>query len=785
VTTTDSQNINLYDIVINGKFRVGNNTDLRVHGTITNSDEITLASIGNPSDFELGSDVLLTGGGTLTLTGAVAQVNSIGNFTLTNVNNTIQGRGNLGGNIAAIVNNSLIVANVPNESLTIDPRNNAVGFVNNGMAQATGGGILTLSGSGGGDFVGTGTYRAENASQVVLTVGATVRNSVFETSGSGLVMTADSQNINLHDVVINGKFRVGNNTDLRVHGTITNTDEITLASTGNQSDFELGSNVLLTGGGTLTLTGAVAQVNSIGNFTLTNVNNTIQGRGNLGGNSASITNSSLIRSNSNGGTLTLDPRNNGPGSFANTVDGTLRAENGGVLVLSGSGGGGFRNLGLIEALDGSSVSAASGATIEQLTSTVLDGTYRSFDQGSGASIDIAPAGYQPTANDANIFVSGTNAENDVLGVFSAGEHTNENLVGNTGRIRLANGAQLRLTQDAMSLTGPLLNSGEIRVGTNAILDVISREVNSVQNAGLHVTDGLLLGNGTIRGNVYMSGGTLSPGNSANQAGLLRFEGDVNMDDPAVAVESTMTVIDLGGTARGTEYDSFEATGDFFGKGELVVNLINGFRPGLGDEFVIATYVEDGAVLGNPWDTFSSELIGFSLVDRSLGGMARETVLTIADIVCDIDGNGVCDTADMRQLYDDIAAGTAGGPSDIDASGLVDNDDIDDWLAKAGLWNDKTLRLGDANLDGSVLGGDFTSLAANFGASGLPGAYWDQGNFNGNTGGSFLVGGADFTQLAANFGLVSVSAVPEPGSWSLLTLGLLIATRWTRRRKFRW
>jgi hypothetical protein len=53
-------------------------------------------------------------------------------------------------------------------------------------------------------------------------------------------------------------------------------------------------------------------------------------------------------------------------------------------------------------------------------------------------------------------------------------------------------------------------------------------------------------------------------------------------------------------------------------------------------------------------------------------------------------------------------------------------------------------LGDANLDGTVNGSDFSILAANFG---LGVTNWDQGNFLFST----SVNGSDFSSLAANFG----------------------------------
>jgi len=109
-------------------------------------------------------------------------------------------------------------------------------------------------------------------------------------------------------------------------------------------------------------------------------------------------------------------------------------------------------------------------------------------------------------------------------------------------------------------------------------------------------------------------------------------------------------------------------------------------------------------------------------------------------------------------------------------------------------------LGDANLDGTVNGSDFSILAANFG---LGHTNWDQGNFLYTS----SVNGSDFSALAANFGqgdsgaaiavsqadidaldafavanglpLPTISAVPEPASIGLITVVALTSLR--RRR----
>ena len=110
---------------------------------------------------------------------------------------------------------------------------------------------------------------------------------------------------------------------------------------------------------------------------------TIQGEtsnsGSLGTNELAIVNGtgSLIDANvfngERGLTLNVDPRT--IGGLINL--GTMRASNGGILLLNGNGGGAFDNsAGTIEALDGSQVQLANGASITGgILSTSGTGTF--------------------------------------------------------------------------------------------------------------------------------------------------------------------------------------------------------------------------------------------------------------------------------------------------------------------------------------------------------------------------------------------------------------------------
>jgi len=164
-------------------------------------------------------------------------------------------------------------------------------------------------------------------------------------------------------------------------------------------------------------------------------------------------------------------------------------------------------------------------------------------------------------------------------------------------------------------------------------------------------------------------------------------------------------------------------------------------------------------------------------DSMADNVRLEMVDIVADLACDFNSDTLCDIADLDALYDQL--GTTDAAFDLNGNGTVDNLDIPEWLSQASAADamGRTFKVGDTNLDGSVGGPDFTTLAVNFGATG---ATWGQGNFDGDVN-DREVGGSDFTGLAVNFGFVSaVSTVPEPASLLSLVLGIVLLLPRKRR-----
>ena len=382
IQVVGSQTATLTNVTNQGSLMVLNNAFLDTVGTLTNSGTIMLNSTGNNTDLHLVADTTLNGNGTVILSAlsSNSRIAGDGPFRLTNVSNTIEGRGQIGANLIAITNQSLIDATA--NSLTLDPANVANAFVNTGTLRASSGGSLILTGNGGGDFFNAGgTIIALDGGEVQFTANASVTGGTLTSSGSGVIRLLDSQNGFISNLTNSGAFVVNNNAFLHTVGTITNSGSITLASSGNNTDLHLDADTTLNGGGTITL-GPSSSNNRIAAdslFNLTNTNNLIQGSGQIGANSIAITNQGTIDANASDQSLTIDPANTA-NAFINEASGIVRASDGGILILSGNGGGDFTNAGTISAATGGSIQLTGALTS---SGTVDIGNYFLAISGSG------------------------------------------------------------------------------------------------------------------------------------------------------------------------------------------------------------------------------------------------------------------------------------------------------------------------------------------------------------------------------------------------------------------
>jgi len=177
-------------------------------------------------------------------------------------------------------------------------------------------------------------------------------NITEDSSGDAVITIGAGETITLHgvnaasltasDFLFNqtpgfdnsGTMAIGDGATLPLSGTIDNTGIIALNSTGDATELQIiGDGLTLQGGGQLTLSGndANAIVGTGSNDTLTNVDNTISGAGQIGSGDGTLTlvneAHGTIDANVAGGTLTLET------GTTITNDGILEATNGGTLQI--------------------------------------------------------------------------------------------------------------------------------------------------------------------------------------------------------------------------------------------------------------------------------------------------------------------------------------------------------------------------------------------------------------------------------------------------------------------
>jgi hypothetical protein len=316
-----------------------------IRGPINNEGSILVNAIpGQNASLTLSGNALLDAGGAVTLQnfgGGTAFINAnAAGFTLTNVDNTIQGAGVIGANVPVGQSNPLpftlvngaagiINANAAGQQLLVDPGS---GITNAGLMEATGGGQLlvrddiqnaggSIIANGAGSLVSTdfptilrgGTVTALNGGTVQLhqtdVVGATLNNA-----GGAIHLATSIFSGNFLDgltsgaVTIQGTLTADPGTFTGLSGTINNTGNILVNSQGGLNTrlaMDTGT-LTLQGGGTVTLAnlggGGISSLDEFGAgaHTFINVDNTIQGAGAIQGTGSTL---GLQLINEAGGTI--------------------------------------------------------------------------------------------------------------------------------------------------------------------------------------------------------------------------------------------------------------------------------------------------------------------------------------------------------------------------------------------------------------------------------------------------------------------------------------------------
>jgi hypothetical protein len=297
----DASSLNANDFVFDqqpvtnnpGDMVVSDGATLPLSGIVNNSGTIVLNSTSNKTDLELiQHGITLQGGGALRLSDGVANAifGTDPSVTLTNVDNTISGAGQLGEGQLTLHNKGTILASGSN-ALTIDTGANEV--VNSGTLRATGSGGLVIN----SDIANSGLLWANGGNITtdgnVSGTGSVLIDGVatFEMGG------AFSENVTL-DAGANATLKIDHAADFR--GTVTGFDSNDLL---DLADLAFGRNTTL---------GYVANSNNTGGtLTVSDGTNTA----NLGLFGQYTAASFAMSTDGSGGTLIHDP----PATVAQTL----------------------------------------------------------------------------------------------------------------------------------------------------------------------------------------------------------------------------------------------------------------------------------------------------------------------------------------------------------------------------------------------------------------------------------------------------------------------------------
>lgn len=460
---------------------------------------------------------------------------------------TIQGSGVVGKTGFTLSNAGLINANVASAPLTItgDPTNNTA------TIEASGGATLqiqnTINNLGG-------TISALTGSTVLLN-GGTISGGTLTTSGTGVFHSSSGTlDGTVHAPTNAGMFTVSSGNSLNLKGTINNTGTIAL----NGSCAVLNAPTTLTGPGQVKMSANACFLASSTTNNLTN-DSKISGSGSIGdSNPMSITNNGTITA-TQVSPLAIVPSSAG---FSNT--GKLIVNAGSTLNvhspftnLSGGTltGGVYQVTGTLQ-LPGDISTNASNLTLTGLSSQILD----QFSANAlGGFATNAAKGSFTLAGNQNFRISGGFSNAGTVKISKGSTFT------------VAAGGSYTQTGGKTTVDGTLATSSAASFPGGSLVLAVAGPIT--------INGGSVFGNGgTLSANV-ISGGTITPADSATTTGALTING--------AYTQSSTGALDVK-IASTSQFNQLNVIGNAGLAGTLNIARLGGFVPPLTSTFKILT-----------------------------------------------------------------------------------------------------------------------------------------------------------------------------------------------------
>jgi len=518
----------------NDKLIIGNGRVLTLTGAadVTNNGTIEMAASNANTYLVLGaSTVVFSGTGEFVLDPgdngqrSIISSNNVG-YRLTNdTGHTIRGAGYIGAANLLLTNNGTITADNPSYALYVQPSGTSI---NTGTMQAINGASLQLVTQ---TFTNTGgTILADGTnSNVLLVNGATIFGGNLTTASGGVIATAGGQSGTLDGVTITSgsSFNGLNGSVTLLEHTITNQGTMTIAGVNANTLFTLNSaTVTLMGGGTLVLdpgdNGQRSIINSNNNgYRLTNnAGHTIRGAGYVGINDLGLTNNGIIMADNSTYPLQILPS----GSNLNN-QGTLRATNGATLIVGNTN---FTNLsgttltgGTYEVFANSTIKLPSATGIVTNASTILlDGVNSNIGRISDSLDALTP--YFATNAAAGHFTIQNGRNFTTAGAFS-----------NAGILTIGTGSTFNGNAGMFTNSGELqLRGGTFTSGSVQLTNTSTGNIN-----GFGTVTPLLISNG---GSIVADNGTLRVSQISGSGGTVQSNAGATLQIDSIAYAAYLT-----------------------------------------------------------------------------------------------------------------------------------------------------------------------------------------------------------------------------------------------------
>ncbi len=259
-----------------------------------------------------------------------------------------------------------------------------------------------------------------------------------------------------------------------------------------------------------------------------------------------------------------------------TVSGVI-SESGGARNLVASG----VTLAGTNTFTGDLITEQDGVTISQVADAGVAGQ---MGQGTRIVLGTVGEGYSP----GDFHYTGTSASTNRAVRLEGGGSVDVVNAGTTLTLDgLISGSQWLGKSGAgtLTVTGANTYTGGTQVTAGTLR--LSNETGSALGTGAVTVDvgATLTGSGTFGGDLTLNG-LYAPGNSP---ALITLPGSLSLGSTG------FIEFEIGGLARGTQYDAIDLGGMFSSEGSIRLLLINGFMPSLGDSFNLLDWGAAGSI----------------------------------------------------------------------------------------------------------------------------------------------------------------------------------------------